>query len=130
VKEIRFALDGAAEVAAPGAAADVNVTTDGRHDLAFHAVDLGDNAEAQQQTVAFAIDATPPVTTASVEGTTGANGWYRPAVTVALTALDPASSVGALGSRVEAAPGHERGRRRVALRRSGSARRPRPSTRR
>ncbi|MBM3272574.1 hypothetical protein FJY94_04865 [Candidatus Kaiserbacteria bacterium] len=39
-----------------------------------------------------AYDGTPPVTTATPSGTLGGGGWYRSAVTVSLSAVDPSAS--------------------------------------
>jgi hypothetical protein len=44
---------------------------------------------------ACTVDTTPPVTTASLSGPKGNNGWYRGAVVVTLSATDPDSPVAA-----------------------------------
>jgi len=49
-------------------------------------------------------DTTPPVTTASVSGPTGDNGWYRGAVTVTLSATDPDDRVAATYYSVDGGP--------------------------
>jgi len=59
----------------------------GLHTLQYASEDLAGNVEAWK-TRNINIDPAPPVTTASVSGTLGTNGWYRSAVQVSLTATD------------------------------------------
>jgi uncharacterized repeat protein (TIGR03803 family) len=54
-----------------------------------------DNAGNEESTRTLVVDQVPPVTTASLSGTTGTNGWYTSAVTVTLTATDQHSTVNA-----------------------------------
>ena len=68
----------------------------GQHVLEAVAIDAAGNrsdASAAQQ-VTSTVDITPPVTTATVTGTVGANGWYVSSVTVELTADDEAGGSG------------------------------------
>jgi hypothetical protein len=75
------------------------VGADGRHKVVFYSVDNAGNTHAAQ-TIHFKIDTQAPVTTASLGGTQGNNGWYTSAVHVTLTASDPTDPTGAEGSRV------------------------------
>ncbi len=74
---------------------------EGAHTLAMTAADLVGNPA--MKTLAFTIDATPPVVrcTAQETGVAGRDGgtWYRPGVHVLCTATDAASGVAALAWR-------------------------------
>jgi len=63
----------------------------GPHLLTAEARDLAGNSTTR--TVAFQVvvpdPGVPPVTTSTLDGTVGENGWYRSAVTVRLSATDP-----------------------------------------
>ncbi len=61
--------------------------TSGNHMLKVWAVDAVGNW-GPTMTIAFTMDASPPVTTADVTGTAGTNGWYTSPVSVTLTATD------------------------------------------
>ena len=71
--------------------------------VAILSVDDGKGGEARTSvivTVTTGPDTTPPVTTYSISGTAGADGWYRSSVLVALTAND-ASGVASTFYRVD-----------------------------
>ena len=87
VASTSYSLDGVA-----GSGTTVNITTDGAHTVKYWSTDKAGNVEAQH-TLTVSVDRTPPVTTAKVAGTSGNNCWYTSAVTVTLTATDPASGV-------------------------------------
>jgi hypothetical protein len=91
VKELRWSLDGGAEVVVPGSTATVAVSGDGTHRLAFHAVDNAGNVELSR-IFTYSIDMTPPVATATTDGIAGANGWWRSA-TVTISGTDATSGV-------------------------------------
>ncbi|HYT01204.1 MAG TPA: alkaline phosphatase family protein [Thermoplasmata archaeon] len=63
---------------------------DGRHALQYRASDLAGNVE-MVHAATFSIDTTPPVTTHTLSGTAGANGWYTSDASVTLAATDAVS---------------------------------------
>ncbi|HYV14384.1 MAG TPA: PQQ-binding-like beta-propeller repeat protein [Pyrinomonadaceae bacterium] len=67
----------------------------GTHTIEYWSEDVAGNVEPRH-TRTLKIDSTPPVTSASVSGTPGTNGWYRSAVQISLSATDSLSGV--LGS--------------------------------
>ena len=82
----------------PGDGGPVQVTTSltvsqgGSHTVVFWSVDPAGNTETQQS-VSFKIDGQAPTTTASVSGSSGANGWFTGNAQVTLTAADALSGV-------------------------------------
>ncbi len=74
--------------------------TEGTHVLDYYAVDLAGLIEAAHS-LSVSVDATPPTTTSSLAGTSGANGWYTSNVTVSLTATDATSGVAAVNYRID-----------------------------
>ncbi len=68
------------------------VCSDGATDVYYKAKSNAGNAEAPK-TITIKIDTTPPVTTHSLSGAMGNDGWYVSDVTVTLTATDAASGV-------------------------------------
>jgi outer membrane protein assembly factor BamB len=69
-----------------------NVSGDGNHTVDYWSVDVAGNIGGVS-TVAFKIDATAPLTQASVSGPAGTNGWYLGAVQVTLAGADSLSGV-------------------------------------
>ncbi len=74
---------------------------DGRYSVLYYSVDNAGNVEAAH-TIAFNVDQTPPVTTASVSGTLGTNGWWKAGrqVTLTLHATDNLSGVASTSYQV------------------------------
>ncbi len=71
------------------------VSGDGTHHITFWSVDVAGNTEAVESAT-FRIDSVKPITTASLAGTQGSNGWYiSTSVSVTLTASDATSGVAA-----------------------------------
>jgi len=68
------------------------VSGDGNHTVDYWSVDVAGNVGGVS-TVAFKIDATAPLTQASVSGPAGTNGWYLGAVQVTLAGADSLSGV-------------------------------------
>jgi hypothetical protein len=88
-----YTLDGGARQTYAGSA--FAVTGVGTHHITFWSVDAAGNAEGAESDV-IQIDTIKPVTTDSLSGTLGNNGWYTsPAVSVTLTAADATSGVAA-----------------------------------
>lgn len=83
VRETTFELNGPPETYT----GPFTLSADGLYALSFRSVDRADNEE-RTQSLFFAIDANPPVTQATASGTAGANGWYKSAVEVTLSADD------------------------------------------
>lgn len=68
------------------------IQSPGLHTLQYASEDRAGNLEAFKTRI-INIDPNPPVTSASVSGTLGTNGWYRSAVQVSLTATDNLNAV-------------------------------------
>lgn len=64
----------------------------GTHTLQYASEDVAGNLEAFKTRI-INIDPEPPLTTSSVSGTAGTNGWFRSAVQVSLTAADNLNAV-------------------------------------
>jgi hypothetical protein len=74
VREIRYRIDGGAEVVVPGGAASVAVSGNGQHAVTYFAVDASGHAEAPQ-TLRLAIDGNAPsVLLAVIPSSLRANG--------------------------------------------------------
>src|SRR5712691_1500177 len=76
------------------------ILVEGRHALAYYAVDVAGLVEAAHS-ASILIDTTPPTTTAVLSGTVGANGWYISNVTVSLNATDASSGVASIFYQVD-----------------------------
>lgn len=88
VKEVRYSIGGGAEVVTAGSGANVSLTLDGVHSVAYRAVDNAGNAEAAK-TAVVRIDTVKPVITF-----TGAGAYtVDQRVTVRCTATDELSGV-------------------------------------
>ncbi|WP_158299631.1 OmpL47-type beta-barrel domain-containing protein [Paenibacillus antri] len=70
----------------------VLLTEEGVHTIQYWSTDAAGNVE-EPKTATVTIDKATPVTTATVEGTIGSEGWYRGPVSVLLTATDAQSGV-------------------------------------
>lgn len=92
VSEIRYSVDGGAEIVATGSTATVEFTAEGIHTLTYYAADANGNIEAAKS-MQVAIDKYTPTVTAKLSGTAGTNGWYRSAVNATLDATDTGSGV-------------------------------------
>src|SRR2546425_8253697 len=79
------------------------ILVEGRHALAYYAVDVAGLVEAEHS-ASILIDTTPPTTTAVLSGTLGSNGWYISNVTVSLNATDASSGVASIFYRVDNGP--------------------------
>lgn len=84
---------------------DLTVPAEGAHHVYLWLRDGAGNADYRNRVLAppLRYDATPPVTTASVQGLVGTEGWYRGPVTVTLSAADAASGVARLRYRLNGA---------------------------
>src|SRR3989475_1212831 len=79
------------------------VTGDGVHSLDFNATNGAGLIEATHHTT-IKIDTTPPVSSSTLSGSAGNNGWYVSVVTVVLNATDSTSGVANLSYRIDAGP--------------------------
>ena len=96
VKNITYAATGAQTIASTtvaGATANTAITANGQTSFTYSARDNANNVEPTQ-TIALKIDKDAPTTTATPACTSGANGWYRSPVTVALASADNAAGSG------------------------------------
>ncbi len=88
-----FTIDGGSQQTYTGSA--FTVTGDGTHHITFWSVDVAGNMESAESD-SIKIDTTKPVTTDSLSGTMGSNGWFTSAsVSVTLAASDTTSGVAA-----------------------------------
>jgi uncharacterized repeat protein (TIGR01451 family) len=76
------------------------VSGDGTHTIVYYSIDNAGNQEGNE-TATFKIDTTKPVTTASISGPIGDNGWYIGSVLVTLSATDATSGVAATEYQVD-----------------------------
>ncbi|GEM_PF-953426 len=74
----------------------VSVTTEGVTTVLARNIDNAGNMESPPASKTFTVDKAAPVTTISLNGTMGVNGWYTSDVTLTLTAIDSSSGVAAL----------------------------------
>lgn len=73
--------------------APVTVSNEGTTTFRYRSVDKAGNTETAKS-LPLKIDSTAPVTTATLAGTPGGNGWYTSDVSVALTATDSSGGSG------------------------------------
>jgi hypothetical protein len=69
------------------------VSGNGDHVVTFHSVDAAGNVEDAEQ-ISFTVNIDAPITTASLSGTQGDNGWYTGDVTVSLAAQAAGVAIG------------------------------------
>lgn len=86
----------------------ITVPDEGIHRLFLWLRDVAGNADHQNrvETPPLRYDATPPSTTAAVQGVSGTNGWYRSPVTITLRAADLLSGVARLSYRLDEGEWH------------------------
>ena len=89
VAAILYSVDGMSWIAY---GAPLILSGEGVHDVMYYSVDNAGNAELQKA-VRVGIDETAPTAAPSFSGLQGLNGWFRSAVTVAITASDQTSGV-------------------------------------
>ncbi len=70
----------------------VEVYDDGDHIISYYSVDIMGNTETLK-TVNFRIDTLIPITSHSISGTLGNNGWYISSVTITMYAMDNQSGI-------------------------------------
>jgi hypothetical protein len=78
------------------------VLGEGSHVVSYYATDRAGLTEAMQSRI-VRVDSTPPVTTDSISGTSGAGGWYTSDVLVTLNATDAGSGVSSVQYRLDGA---------------------------
>ncbi len=72
--------------------APFSITADGTHTLTFRSTDANGNVEGNKSQL-VKVDKSVPVTSASLSGTAGSNGWYTSDVSVTLSTLADTSGV-------------------------------------
>ncbi len=77
----------------------LEIDEDGEHILRARAEDVAGNSATETQS--FKRDATPPITTLTVEGAPNAQGWYETPVTLTLQAQDATSGVASTSWRLD-----------------------------
>jgi hypothetical protein len=84
----------------------LTVPSEGVHPVYLWLRDNAGNTDYRNRAQAppLRYDATPPITTATVQGPAGNDGWYRGPVTVTLTTADSASGLAFLRYRLDAGP--------------------------
>jgi len=96
VQEIRYRIDGGAEVVTSGSAASANITTDGCHTLTFYALDMDGNIESSNSET-ICIDKTPPVITI-ISPADSVTYYLNATVTADFTVTDATSDVAVMTS--------------------------------
>lgn len=94
-----YAVDGGTPQTYDGS--PFTVTGDGTHTVTFYSIDNVGNQEPNE-TETLKIDTAPPVTTASLSGTAGTNGWYTGSVQVRSRRPTPARAWPPPGTRLTA----------------------------
>ena len=84
----------------------LTVPSEGVHPVYLWLRDNAGNADYRNRAQASPLrfDATPPTTTATLQGLAGTDGWYRGPVTVTLTTVDGASGLAFVRYRLNAGP--------------------------
>ncbi|MFL5758008.1 MAG: OmpL47-type beta-barrel domain-containing protein [Chloroflexota bacterium] len=95
-----YAIDGGASHTVSGLVA---VATSGTHKVTYFATDRAGNQEAAH-TLTVKVDVTKPVTTPTVTGLAGSNGWWTGPASVTLNAVDAHSGVAKLVAAVDGGP--------------------------
>lgn len=88
---------------APVAGNPCIVASDGAHTVQYYSTDVAGNQETSKS-VSVKVDQTAPVTTASVSGTAGDNGWWRSGVSVTLARSDASSGIDTTEYRLDGGP--------------------------
>ena len=89
VSSTHYQLDGGAEQIYANA---ISISANGQHTVEYWSMDVAGNLETHH-TQLVKVDATAPVTAATVTGTSGSNGWFVSAAQVALSSSDEGSGV-------------------------------------
>ena len=97
VASTSYRIDGGAWQAYTG---PFTVSFEGTHIVEYYSTDVAGNTEAVK-ILDVKIDTVGPVTSLSLNGTLGENGWYTSTVTVTLTASDPTSGVASVAYRID-----------------------------
>jgi hypothetical protein len=97
VASTSYTIDGGAAKTYGGT---FTVIGDGTHTLTYFSTDKAGNIESTHTTT-FKIDATAPMTTATLAGTLGNAGWYKGPVHVTLAATDATSGVASTSYRID-----------------------------
>ncbi|MDD1747138.1 MAG: pre-peptidase C-terminal domain-containing protein [Methanomassiliicoccales archaeon] len=76
------------------------ISDEGVHTLIFHSIDIAGNHEPSAFLILM-VDLTPPMSSASLQGEQGSNGWYVTAVNLTLSAHDGMSGIYATEWRLD-----------------------------